>query len=86
MMAEADGKFTSWADLRDRLRDDLASAAFRTMQSYTINASGSGGARTVTYRSLAELKHWLVWVEQMADIETGQTYAPRTYPKNKGRG
>jgi hypothetical protein len=79
-MAQASSQFTTWRDLLEQLKGDLANRAFRTMQSYSV------AGRTVTYRSLAELKSLLEWVEQQADEEDGLVYAGRTYAVNRGRG
>ena len=73
-------EFTTWRDLHNQLLNDLASGAFRTMQSYAV------AGRTVTYRSLAELKNIIEWVKSEAEKEEGQNYYGRTFAKNGGRG
>ena len=78
--------FTSWRAIRAQLLDDLASDSFRTMQSYAINSAGTGGARSVTYRSLAELKALIDWTDEEILKEEGPDYLARTYPRNMGRG
>ncbi len=83
-MAES-GAFTTWRDLVNQLKSDLAGRAFRTMQSYSLTAGG-GGSRTVSYRSLKELKDLLTWAEEEADKDEGAMYAGRTYAANRGRG
>ena len=78
--------FTTWRALYDQLLNDLASKAFRTMQSYTVNTGGIGGGRTVTYRGLAELLKFMEYAKEQAEIEEGMSYAGRTYAGNGGRG
>ena len=81
-----DTAFTSWRVLHDQLLNDLASKSYRTMQSYTLQAGGAGGSRTVSYRSLAELLKLLEVVKAEMAIEEGTSYAGRTYASNGGRG
>ena len=76
----ATGAFTTWRDLVDQLKNDLANRAFRTMQSYSV------AGRQVSYRSLAELRSLLDWAEEEAEEEEGRVYAGRTYAVNRGRG
>jgi hypothetical protein len=78
--------FTSWRDLRARILDDLADPAYRKMGQYSITAGGTAGSRTVSYRSLTELKAMLDWVELQIQKEEGSDYEARTYAKNGGRG
>lgn len=78
-MAES-GVFTTWRDLVNQLKSDLANRAFRTMQSYSV------AGRTVSYRSLKDLKDLLTWAEEEADKEEGSMYPGRTYAANRGRG
>lgn len=76
--------FTSWRDLHNQLLNDLASGAFRTMQSYSV--SGGGNSRQVTYRSLKDLRELIDWAAEEAAIEEGRGYQGRAYAKNGGRG
>jgi hypothetical protein len=78
--------FTSWRELRDQLLNDLSDPTFRKMTQYSINASGSGGSRTVSYRSHAEILQLLSYVDLMVEKEEGPTFVGRTYAKNGGRG
>jgi hypothetical protein len=85
-LAQITTTFTTWRELLDRLRDDLANPSFRTMQSYTINSAGTGGSRTIMYRSLKELRELIDWVEQQVVVEEGGARSFRSYAKNGGRG
>lgn len=62
------GAFTSWSDLAQKLRDDLASGNFRTVGSYTLPGGGA-----VTYRTLKEFTDLLDMVEQRAAEEAGES-------------
>ncbi len=57
-------EFTSWAELRQKLLDDLAGADFMT-SSYTI------GGRTRTCRTLREVREFLEFVNMMVQAESG---------------
>lgn len=74
------GVFTTWRDLVNQLKSDLANPAFRTMQSYSV------AGRVVTYRSLKDLRDLLDWAEEEAAKEEGTMYHGRTYAANRGRG
>jgi hypothetical protein len=79
-------EFSTWRDFKKRLLDDLIDPSFRRMTQYSINAAGTGGSRTVTYRSLGELKALIDWADLMIAKEEGPDYAGRTYAANGGRG
>ena len=81
------GEFTSWRALRQQMLDDFAAdPSFRKISQYSINAAGTGGSRTMMYRTLTEFKETLKWVEEMVVEEEGLDYATRTYAVNGGRG
>jgi hypothetical protein len=83
-MSEA---FTTWKALKQQILNDLVDPSFRKMGQYTINAAGTGGSRSVTYRSLEQLKSLLDWVEKEEAKEEGvPPYVGRAYAKNNGRG
>jgi hypothetical protein len=81
----SDELFTTWADLLERLKDDLASRSFRTMQSYSVASGGSGGTRTVQYRGLSELRDLMKWVQAEAAEEANGPYPGRVCVANGGR-
>jgi hypothetical protein len=83
-MSEPDAVFTSWQDLRQRIMDDLADGSFRRLSQYSINAAGTGGSRSVSYRTIADAKALLELCEQEILKETG--FIRRTYARNAGRG
>lgn len=69
-----------WRTLYNQMLSDMSSAAFRRFGSYTI------ANRTFTYRSLAEFRDHLKYVEQQADLEDGKKpYRARMYMGNAGR-
>lgn len=79
--ADTTRKFTSWAALREQLLDDLASGAWRTLASYSMSG------RTFTYRSLADFRELLAFVEAEMVKETGTPqFRRRTYARQGGRG
>ena len=81
------GEFTSWRELRQAMLDGFAAdPAFLRMSQYSINAAGTGGSRTVMYRTLAEFRETLKWVDEMVAREEGPDYEPRVYDQNAGRG
>jgi hypothetical protein len=84
-MAEAQKEFTSWKDLRAQLLSDLMDPSYRRMTQYSVNAAGSGGAFSVTYRNAADLKSLIQLCEEEILKEEG-AYLRRTYAKNGGRG
>lgn len=74
--------FTTWAELKQQLLNDLADGAWRTISSYTLP-----GGRAVSYRSLDEFKKLLTMVEEEAAKEEGTPrYWGRTYARQGGRG
>jgi hypothetical protein len=78
-------EFTSWKDLKARLQQDLMDPSFRKMGQYSINAAGSGGSRTVSYRSIKDLTDLIKACDEFVLTEEG-TYSRRTYAGNHGRG
>ena len=60
--------FTTWADLRTKMLDDLASGSWRTSE-YTIPG------RSVRKNSFADFREALEYVTMRADIEDGQVAA-----------
>lgn len=74
--------FTTWVDLKQDMKNDLASGAWRTMSGY-----GLPDGRSVQYRSFKEFQELLNYVETQADIEAGaSSYYGRTRVGNGGRG
>jgi hypothetical protein len=84
-MSETQG-FTSWTDLKAQLLKDLADPSFRKMGQYSIASSGSGGSRSVSYRSLKDLLELLKVAELEVMKEVGADYHGRTNAANGGRG
>ncbi|MDL2226556.1 hypothetical protein LJB86_02735 [Deltaproteobacteria bacterium OttesenSCG-928-M10] len=72
--------FSTWRELANQLKNDLANPAFRTMQSYSV------AGRVVTYRSLKDLRDLLDWAEEEAAKEEGTAFPRCVYAKNGGRG
>jgi hypothetical protein len=81
----SEGVFTTWADLRQQILNDLANGAFRRLQSYSVASGGTGGSRSVTYKGLAELRATLEWVEAQA-LEEKYGGVGRVSMANGGRG
>lgn len=81
--------FISWRELKGQLLNDLSnyvgSGTFH-IQSYVINSSGTGGSRSVNYKTVSELKAMIAWVDEKIEEEEGRDYYARTYPRNRGRG
>ena len=57
--------FTSYQDLLQKMRDDLASDAWRTLSSYSVKGS------TFSYRSFKEWQEIFQFVQGQAALETG---------------
>lgn len=70
--------FTTWTALRDAMRDDLATGAWR-IKTYEV-----GDSRT-EYTGLQEFLAALDYVDVRATAETKPFYG-RTYARNGGRG
>ncbi len=58
--------FISYRELLLQMQDDLASGAWRTLSSYSLNG------RSFTYRSFAEWQKIFEFVREEAAIETGR--------------
>ena len=70
----------SWRELYIRMVADLNSNAWRTMSSYSVAGT------TISYRSLAEFKEMLTFVQDKADVEDGTpSYRGRTSARARGR-
>ena len=81
------GEFTTWRELRRQMLHDFAAdPSFRRISQYTISAAGTGGSRTLMYRSLTEFKEMLKFVDDMVMNEEGPDYIGRTYARDGGRG
>lgn len=81
----AETVFTTWSDLLERLKQDLADGAFRKMGQYTVNAGGAGGSFSVSHRSLPDLLAAIEFCKKQAVMEE-RNYQRFTYPLNLGRG
>ena len=79
-------EFTSWRALKAQLLNDLADPTLRKMSQYSLNAAGTGGSRTITYRSLSELRELVKWCDDEIAKEEGRDWASRVYAVNRGRG
>ena len=60
----------TYTELKKKMEEDLASGAFRSMNSYSV--SDSGGSRTISYRSFTEYKEIYTFVCEKAALESGQ--------------
>lgn len=66
--------------------NDLADPTLRKMSQYSLNAAGTGGSRTITYRSLGELRELVKWCDDEIAKEEGRDWPSRVYAVNRGRG
>lgn len=77
--------FTTWSELYRQMLDDLATGNWRKVSSYSVATAGS--TRGISYRSFAEFREMLAWVQDQAAVESGvPAYHGRTVAGNGGRG
>ena len=75
---------TSWCDMLQQMREDMASGSFGAMSSYTV--STSGGSRSVSYRSVDEWRKAWDFVQSQCAAESGAApYVGRYRAGNGGR-